>query len=84
MKDGSKMQYPLNSIQDVQVIMCMLESLGIGCTWSGICVWIDKAAKLTKSKQRELEEMGARYARKRGQWFFRACDGLPKHISTAV
>ena len=76
-----KMRYPLNSAQDVQAVMMMLESMGIGCAWSGVCVWIDKNANLSKSKQRELEEIGARWAKKRGQWFFRACDGLPKQIS---
>ena len=79
-KHANKMRYPLNSAQDVQAVMMMLESIGIACEWSGICVWLDKSARLTKAKERELETMGARWAKKRGQWFFRACDGLPKHI----
>ncbi|MBR4614655.1 MAG: hypothetical protein IKO55_03530 [Kiritimatiellae bacterium] len=83
-KSGGKMGYPLNSVQDVQAVMLMCKSMGYACEWSGICVWIDKAAKISKARERELETMGARWAKKRGQWFFRACDGLPKTIETAA
>ena len=84
MKHDQKMRYPLNSVEDVQAVMLMLRAMGIACEWSGICVWLDKGSKLTKAKERELETIGARWAKKRGQWFFRACDGLPKHIETAA
>ena len=78
------MGYPLNSAEDVQAVMAMLSAMGIGCTWSGLCVWIDKDARITATARATLEDMGARRAKKRGQWFFRACDGLPRQITDAA
>lgn len=74
------MRYPLNSVQEVQVCMTMLQAQGIGCEWSGLCVWIAKDARLSAVQERDYRNAGMSYARKRGQFFFRACEGLPKKI----
>lgn len=77
------MRYPLNSIEDVRTILGFCAAKNIPASWSGVCVWIEKGTQFTASQERSLEKTGARFAKKRGQWFWRACDGLPKKIEVA-
>lgn len=48
-------------------ISCM-EALGIGCFWSGLCVWLDDEAQRYAG---ELYAMGAHWSIKRGAFYFR-------------
>ena len=64
----------LTSAEDVRCVMGVLGSMGIGCTWSGLCVWVEKG--LPKRKAADVAEIGAVWSGKRGQWYFRAVEGL--------
>lgn len=71
---AGKAEYPLKTAGDVLVIMRYLRDKGIRCEWSGICVWLE--GTFPPAAERNLEKLGARWARKRGQWFFRAAEGI--------
>lgn len=76
------MGYPLNSVEDVRSVCSMLDYMGVSWEWSGICVWLE--GDFTPAKERGFEKLGFRWAKKRGQWFIRACDGLPKDLGAAA
>lgn len=58
------------------------DAAGISCEWSGVCVWI--TSQLDGDGLARVAGCGGRYAQKRGQWYIRACDGLPRRIEDAA
>ena len=51
----------------------ILDALGVGWKWSGLCVWTDKAAE---TYAEELASWGFRWSMKRGAWYYRYNGGM--------
>lgn len=76
-------EYPLQSELDVKTAANYLRGAGIACEWSGVCLWITSQA-MDASQKVMVIDAGGRYAQKRGQWYIRGREGLPRKIEVAA
>lgn len=75
-------EYPLQSELDVKTAANHLRAAGIACEWSGVCLWI--VSPLSGDQELRVMHCGGRYAQKRGQWYIRGREGLPRKIEVAA
>lgn len=73
------MAYALQTADDVRTCIGYVEALGLACSWSGLCIWID--GEPTASQRAALMVIGAEHSRKRGQWYVRAAEGIGRDLA---
>lgn len=76
-------EYPLQSEIDVRTAAAYLRGSGVLCEWSGVCLWIT-SQDMTREQVATIVECGGRYAQRRGQWYIRGREGLPRRIEVAA